>query len=92
MKELNVEKNYTHDCRGKWGDDKKCPDNMAICGVKVRMADSSTAMNGAQFRCCELPISSSSTTSDVLHSSTVLPASTESTLLTNSESTVKGKN
>ena len=28
---------------------------MAICGIKVRMGDSNTAMNGAKFQCCELP-------------------------------------
>ena len=28
---------------------------MAICGIKVRMGDSTTAMNGAKFQCCELP-------------------------------------
>ena len=28
---------------------------MAICGVKVRMADSDTALNGAMFQCCDLP-------------------------------------
>ena len=27
---------------------------MAICGIKVRMGDSSTAMNGAKFQCCSL--------------------------------------
>ena len=28
---------------------------MAICGIKVRMADSDTALNGAMFQCCDLP-------------------------------------
>ena len=28
---------------------------MAICGIKVRMGDSTTAMNGAKVQCCELP-------------------------------------
>ena len=28
---------------------------MAICGMKVRMADSDTALNGAMFQCCDLP-------------------------------------
>ena len=28
---------------------------MAICGIKVRMGDSSTALNGAKFQCCDLP-------------------------------------
>ena len=27
---------------------------MAICGIKVRMGDYKTAMNGAKFQCCEL--------------------------------------
>ena len=26
-----------------------------MCGIKVRMGDSNTAMNGAKFQCCELP-------------------------------------
>ena len=30
---------------------------MAICGIKVRMGDSSTALNGAKFQCCDLPSS-----------------------------------
>ena len=29
---------------------------MAICGLQVRMASATTAMNGAKFRCCELPV------------------------------------
>ena len=28
---------------------------MAICGVRIRMADSDTALNGAMFKCCDLP-------------------------------------
>ena len=28
---------------------------MAICGIKIRMADSDTALNGAMFKCCDLP-------------------------------------
>ena len=28
---------------------------MAICGLQVRMASATTAMNGAKFKCCELP-------------------------------------
>ena len=27
---------------------------MEICGIKVRMGDSTTAMNGAKFQCCEM--------------------------------------
>ena len=41
--------------RGKWGTTMYCNDNMAICGVRVRMADSHTALNGAKFHCCPLP-------------------------------------
>ena len=41
--------------RGSWGETKYCSQNMAICGVKVRMADSDTALNGAMFQCCDLP-------------------------------------
>ena len=28
---------------------------MAICVIKIRMADSDTALNGAMFKCCDLP-------------------------------------
>ena len=42
--------------RGEWGETQTCEENKAICGIKVRMADSSTALNGAKFQCCELPI------------------------------------
>ena len=41
--------------RGKWGETKYCSKNMAICGIKIRMADSDTALNGAMFKCCDLP-------------------------------------
>ena len=41
--------------RGKWSEVKECQPNMAICGVRVRMADSHTALNGVRFHCCNLP-------------------------------------
>ena len=44
-----------HIRRGLWGETKYCAQNMAICGIKVRMADSDTALNGAMFQCCDLP-------------------------------------
>lgn len=36
---------------------------MAICGIKVRMGDDTTAMNGAKFQCCELLTHDASQTS-----------------------------
>ena len=92
---------YTYNHRGEWGENKRCPENMAICGIKVRMAGSSTAMNGAKFQCCELPISLNTTSPNTTHhlndtiSLTQLP--TEPTLPVNSTSqgirckTKKGK-
>ena len=50
---------------------------MAVCGVKVRMAPASTAMNGAKFQCCELPVPPTST----------LPPTTESSRVSNNLST-----
>ena len=44
-----------HISRGKWGETKHCSNNMAICGVKVRMDGYKTALNGAMFQCCNLP-------------------------------------
>ena len=41
--------------RGKWSEIEECQPNMAICGIRVRMADSHTALNGARFHCCNLP-------------------------------------
>ena len=41
--------------RGTWGEIKRCSPNMAVCGLKVRMGDDKTALNGAMFRCCKLP-------------------------------------
>lgn len=43
------------DKKGTWGEIKHCSQNMAICGIKVRMGDSKTALNGAKFKCCDLP-------------------------------------
>ena len=62
--QLNSEKNnirvfilesnlFIFDCRGVWGEIKKCDSNMAICGMKVRMGDTKTALNGAKFKCCD---------------------------------------
>ena len=45
---------FIFDCRGVWGEIKKCDSNMAICGMKVRMGDTKTALNGAKFKCCDL--------------------------------------
>ena len=42
---------------------------MAICSIKVRMGDSTTAMNGAKFQCCELSSLANTNSS----SSVVLP-------------------
>ena len=44
---------FIFDCRGVWGEIKKCDSNMAICGMKVRMGDTKTALNGAKFKCCD---------------------------------------
>ena len=41
--------------RGEWKGVESCEKDMAICGIKVRMADESTALNGARFQCCLLP-------------------------------------
>ena len=61
---------------------------MAICGIKVRMAGSSTAMNGAKFQCCELPIHvstvSPSTASPLNYTTSLSPLATEPTLPLNS--------
>ena len=69
---------------------------MAICGIKVRMAAASTAMNGAKFQCCELPISSTTvplpTQSPVAHSTALTPVpTTESTMPQNLTQGITGE-
>ena len=68
---------------------------MAICGLKVRMAPASTAMNGAKFQCCELPVPPTSTFPPTTESSRTLSslssfAPTETTAHDSSLSDIKG--
>ena len=66
---------------------------MAICGIKVRMAGFDTAMNGARFQCCELPIPSTTILPNTTHpsnaTSSLTSLSTEPTLTLNSTSSGK---
>ena len=58
-----------YEIRGEWGEEKSCSENMAICGLQVRMASATTAMNGAKFRCCELPVPPTTTPQPTTESS-----------------------
>ena len=85
---------YLHKIRGEWGNESWCPENMAICGLQVRMASSSTAMNGAKFKCCDLPISSITaqpTTKSVINSTRSTNfTTTETSIPDSSLSDIKG--
>lgn len=45
---------------GSWGNWGQCPNNTAVCGIQLKLEGSlgggdDTAMNGVEFRCCNLP-------------------------------------
>ena len=66
--------------RGNWRDIQYCKEDMAVCGIQVRMAVASTALNGAKFYCCPLPRSSISSDISASNSTTSIspPVTTES--------------
>ena len=71
-----------------------CSNNMAICGIKVRMGDYKTAMNGAKFQCCELPSYDVSTylppVSSKSYLTTLEPTSTAYATLIDTRSKITG--
>ena len=48
---------------------------MAICGLKVRMGDTKTALNGAKFKCCPFSEHGNSLSDSQLGSETDYPLS-----------------
>ena len=48
---------------------------MAICGMKVRMGDTKTALNGAKFECCDFPDHDNSSPDSQRNSETDYPLS-----------------
>ena len=67
---------------------------MAICGIKVRMSGSSTALNGAKFQCCDLPTSDAYPFNLPNISTTIVPttkSSQSSDFINNRRSKLSGK-